>query len=607
LIYFIPEKIYSLKQLLGLKMKKTKKSNYSLFQIFRYVKPYKTLLLGVFISLIITSGAVLAISRGVKIFIDEGISGNNEHMLNQALFYLLAVIITLAVFTFMRFVLITWTGEKVVADIRVDLIKHILKLSPSYYEKNSTGDILAYIISDTSLLLTVIGSGLSVAMRNSVLLIGGIIMLIFTSTQLTLMILFLIPVVVAPIIILGRKLRVLSRQTQDKVGELSGISEQILNAIKTVQAYGREAQEQKTFDTKISEQMALTLKRIFLRGMVTMTVITLVFSGIGIILWVGGHQVLEGDITAGELTAFIYISIVSAGAVASLSEVFGDLEKAGGATDRILSFLATEPEIKDKPNAIRINDSAKGQISFKNVTFHYQSSMKKPALSNVTFSIEPGKITALVGKSGAGKSTIFMLLERFYDIQKGNITFDKHDLRDIRIVDLRRQFAYVSQDSLIFSGTAYENIRYGNPKSTIQEVMEAAKSANALEFIERMPQGIDTFLGEKGVRLSGGEKQRIAIARAILNNPKILLLDEATSSLDSENENLVQKALNNLMKGRTTIVIAHRLSTVVNADKIIVLDKGKVVESGTHKDLISKNKGVYKSLAKLQFNGVSES
>jgi ATP-binding cassette subfamily B protein len=539
-----------------------------------------------------------------QIFIDEGISGNNEQMLNQALLFLFGIIMTLAIFTFARFFLISWTGEKVIADIRGDLIKHILRLSPSYYEKNSTGDILAYIVSDTSLLLTVIGSSLSVAMRNGVLLTGGIIMLVFTSKQLTLMILVLIPLVVAPIIILGRKLRALSRQTQDKVGELSGISEQVLNAIKTVQAYGREKQEQKRFDSKIAEQMALTLKRIFLRGMVTMTVITLVFCGIGTILWFGGHQVLSGDLTAGELTAFIYISIVSAGAVAALSEVFGELEKAGGATDRILSFLATEPEIKDKPNAKRLTNSSKGRIKFDEVTFSYQSSSKKAALSDVSFEIEPGKITALIGKSGAGKSTIFMLLERFYDIQNGAITFDGNNLTDIKISDLRSQFAYVSQDSIVFSGTAYENILYGNPKASKSDVIKAAKSANALEFIERMPEGFNTFLGEKGVRLSGGEKQRIAIARAILNNPKILLLDEATSSLDSENEQLVQKALNNLMVGRTTIVIAHRLSTVVNADKIIVLDKGKVVETGTHKQLISKGKGIYKSLAKLQFNGV---
>lgn len=584
-------------------MKPTK--TYNLLQVSSYLKPYKLMLFGVFISLIITSAAVLFISRGVKIFIDEGISGNNSEMLDQSLFFLFGIIIVLASFTFLRFFLITWTGEKVIADLRRDIYNQMLRLSPGYYERNSTGEVLAYIIADTSLLLTVIGSSLSVALRNAVLFVGGIAMLVFTSKKLTLMILVLIPIVIAPIMLLGRKLRKLSKESQDKVGELSAISEQTISGLKTIQAYVRESKEIETFSNKIKEQMALTLKRISLRGAVTMTVITLVFGGIGFILWIGGHQVLDGNLTAGELTAFIYISIVCAGAIAALSEVYSELEKAAGATERIFDFLSVKPTIFDAPDAVELPDYFSGQIEFNNVTFFYESNPNRAALKKVSFTIEPKKITALVGKSGAGKSTIFMLLERFYDIQDGEITFDSMDIKKIKLANLRSQFAYVSQDAVIFSGSAYDNILYGKPTATRAEVVQAAIAANALEFIEKMPEGFDTFLGEKGVRLSGGQKQRIAIARAILNDPKILLLDEATSSLDSENEQLVQKALANLMKDRTTIVIAHRLSTVINADRIIVLDKGKIIESGTHTELIQKDSGVYKSLAKLQFDGMN--
>ncbi len=574
---------------------------YNLLQIATYLKPYKLMLFGVVISLIITSAAVLFISKGVQIFIDEGISGNNSAMLDQSLFFLFGIIIVLASFTFLRFFLITWTGEKVIADLRKDIYHQILRLSPGYYEKNSAGEVLAYIIADTSLLLTVIGSSLSVALRNAVLLIGGIAMLVFTSKKLTLMIIVLIPVVVSPIMLLGRKLRKLSKESQDKVGELSAISEQTINSLKTIQAFVRESSEIDNFANKLKEQMALTLKRISLRGGVTMTVITLVFGGVGFILWIGGHQVLDGNITAGELTAFIYISIVCAGAVAALSEVYSELEKAAGATERIFEFLSVKPTIYDSLDSVNLSESFSGKISFENVTFFYEANPTKASLKKISFDIEPGKITALVGKSGAGKSTIFMLLERFYDIQDGRILFDDLDIQKIKLASLRSQFAYVSQDTVIFSGTAYENILYGKPTATREEVTQAAIAANALEFIEKLPEGFDTFLGEKGVRLSGGQKQRIAIARAILNDAKILLLDEATSNLDSENEQLVQKALANLMKGRTTVVIAHRLSTVINADKIIVLDKGKIVESGTHNELIKKE-GTYQSLARLQFD-----
>lgn len=557
------------------------------------------MLMGVVVSLLITSASVLAISQGIKVFIDNGIATNNSLMLDHSLFILLFVVLLLAIFTFLRFFLITYAGERIIADLRSDIYKQILRLSPSFYEKTKAGDILSNMTSDTTLLLTVIGSSLSVTLRNGVLLIGAVFMLIFTSKKLTLMLLILIPLVITPIMVLGRRLRVYSKISQDKIAELAAISEETVGAIKTIQAYVREDHEKSAFSGKINDQIQFAFRRIALRGFLTAVIISLVFGGIGVVLWIGGHQVLEGNMTSGELTAFVYIAVVCAGTVAALSDVYGDLQKAAGAIERVMGFLHTKPEIVDSANAVSLSRSSRGNIEFKDVTFYYESNKDKSALEDVSFQIKQGKINALVGKSGAGKSTIFMLLERFYDVQKGSINIGSLNIKNIKLKDLRRQFTYVSQDSLIFSTSALENIRYGRPSATFHEIREAARAANAFEFIEKLPNGFDTYLGEKGVRISGGQKQRIAIARAILNDPKILLLDEATSNLDSENENAVQEALKNLMKGRTTIVIAHRLSTVKDADQIIVLDKGRVIEVGTHKSLLKK-KGIYNKLAKLQ-------
>lgn len=571
--------------------------------ILPYLKPYKAMLFGVLVSLLITSASVLAISQGIKIFIDHGIAANDSAMLDKALFMLFFVVSLLAIFTFLRFFLITYAGERIIADLRGDIYKQILRLSPSFYEKTRAGDILANMTADTTLLQTVIGSSLSVTLRNGVLLIGAIFMLLITSEKLTLMLFILIPLVVTPIMVLGKRLRVYSKISQDKVAELTAISEETIGAIKTIQAYVREEYENSTFSTKLSEQIQFAFKRIALRGFLTAVIISMVFGGIGVVLWIGGHQVLDGNMTSGELTAFVYIAVVCAGTVAALSDVYGDLQKAAGAIERVMGFLNTKPEITEPINGVSLSKTSRGDIEFKNVTFHYESNTHKPALDDVSFTIKQGKINALVGKSGAGKSTLFMLLERFYDVQKGVISVCGIDIKKIKLKDLRKQFTYVSQDSLIFSSSALENIRYGCPSASLEKIKAAAKAANALEFIEKLPNGFDTYLGEKGVRISGGQKQRIAIARAILNDPKILLLDEATSSLDSENEQSVQEALSNLMKGRTTIVIAHRLSTVKDADQIIVLDKGKVVETGTHKSLIAKKSGVYSRLAKLQLRG----
>lgn len=570
----------------------------SLFYITRYLKPYKLYLLGVLISLTITSTCVLLISKAVKIFIDEGISTKNGLILNQALEYLIVIIIVLALFTFSRFFLVTFIGEKIVTDIRRDIFKHLLKLSPRFFEQNKAGDILSRISSDTTIILSVISSSLSMAMRNFIMLIGGIVLMVITSPTLAIFIFLLIPLIVVPIVILSKKLRVYSKRSQEKLGEITAYLEQSIYSLKIIQAYTMENYEIKSFDLKLYDLLKASLERITFRGILTAIVITLTFGGIAFILWVGGHQVLAGIITPGDLSAFIYIAIICAAAIAAISDIVGELQRAAAAIDRIIDFLSTKPDITTPRHHTQMPSNSKGLIKFNNVQFTYNKSYKT-VLDNLAFKIPPGKITALVGKSGVGKSTVFMLLERFYDVSSGSITIDGIDIRSIDITSLRKQFTYVSQEPIVFASTVYENILYGNPNATLEDIKKAAKAA-ACDFIEKLPNGFNTYVGEKGAKLSGGQKQRIAIARAILHDPKILLLDEATSSLDSENEELVQKALHNLMKNRTTIVIAHRLSTVKNANNIIVLDKGKVAETGTHSSLLKK-KGIYYKLAKLQF------
>lgn len=584
--------------------KSTKQHNLSnLMKLNSYLKPYKMMLIGVFMALIVTSASVLIISQAVKMFIDAGITKANTEELDKALIFLLGTILVLAIFTFFRFFLISLVGERVISDMRMDIFRQVLRLSPSFFEKNQSGELISRLTADTTMLLTIIGSSLSMALRNCVMLVGGIVVLVATSPKLSALLLILIPLIVGPIMLLGRRLRMYSKNSQDKVAALGGQTVQVLDGLKVVQSYRRESFESKKFETLIKEQLKLAFDRIMLRGFLTILIIALAFGGIGVVLWIGGHQVLSGLMSAGELSAFVYISIVCAGAVAALSDVVGEMQKAVGATERIFEFLSIESEIHSKPKAKVLSKNAKGKIEFKDVVFTYDKNKKRKVLNNVNFTISPGTVNALVGKSGSGKTTMFMLLERFYDIEKGSIAFDGTDLRDIDLGSLRSQFTYVPQDAVIFAASVYENILYGDLKATKEQVYEAAKNAGCLEFIEKLPEGFDTFLGDRGMKLSGGQKQRIAIARAMLNDPKILLLDEATSSLDSENEKLVQKALDKLMQGRTTIVIAHRLATVKNADKIIVIDQGKIVDQGKHSYLIKK-KGIYQKLAKMQFSQV---
>lgn len=569
----------------------------SLSRLKRYLDRYKAMILGVLVSLIITSGSVLMVGEGIKLFIDDGVSARDAVVLDEALGFLLVIVIILSTFTFSRFFLVTYIGERVVADIRKDIFKKILQLSPSFYERKRTGDVISRMTADTTVLLTTIGSSMSVALRNIVMFTGGIVVLFNHSPKLTLLILGTIPFVVMPIVLMGRKMKQFSRNSQDRVADISAHSEEAISMIKTVQAYIMEDFEIRKFNYKIKAQLKAALQRTLLRGLMSAMVISLAFSGIAVVLWYGGHLVLNGALTPGELSAFVYIAIVCSGAIGALSDVAGDLQRAAGAVERVFEFLDCDSEIKDKAGALELKN-VNGKISFRNVQFSY--SPDRPVIKNFSLDINPGTVTALIGKSGAGKTTIFSLLERFYDVREGKILLDDVDIKDLKVRFLRSCFTYVPQEPVLFSETIYDNIAYGNPKATEQMVIEAANLAQCNDFIDNLPNGIYTHVGSKGAKLSTGQKQRIIIARSMLMNPKVLLLDEATSALDSENEMLVHKALQNLMQGRTTIVIAHRLNTVENADQIVVMDGGEIIEHGVHRDLINKKNGLYKKLLEYQ-------
>ncbi len=569
----------------------------SLPLLWSYLRPYRLHLMGMFIALVVTSSSVLGMGKGVAYLVDEGFASNNPALLDKALIVLLTVTAVLALATYARFYLVTYVGEKVIADIRRDVYRHIVHLSPSFFETTKTAEILSRLTSDTALLQVVVGSSLSIALRNTLMFVGGLVLLVLTSAKLTTYVAIILPIVLIPIIVFGRKVRRYSRLSQDKVAELASHAEQGIASIRTVQAYHREEWESVQFSEQVTGAFRTAVSRVRLRALLTAIVILLIFGSIGVVLWIGGHDVLSGKMTAGALSSFIFYSLVVAGAVGALSEVVGDMQRAAGATERLFELLNVQSDVEE-----RVTQQLEGferDITFENTSFSYPSRFDRKALDAINLTIHKGEHVAIVGPSGAGKTTIFQLLLRFYDPQQGRVMVDGKDIRSLSLVNLRQSFGYVSQDATIFSTSAYENIRYGRPDASHDEVIEAARAAEAFEFISALPQGFDTFLGEKGVRLSGGQRQRIAIARAILKNPAILLLDEATSALDAANEVAVQQALNRLMEGRTTLVIAHRLSTVVKADRIIVLNHGVIEAIGTHEELL-KLPGLYAELAKLQ-------
>ncbi|WP_404813501.1 ABC transporter transmembrane domain-containing protein [Indioceanicola profundi] len=566
-----------------------------------FLSPYRMQMAGAALALIVAAGTVLSLPKGLQYLIDRGVAAGNVELLNQSLLWLLLVIALSAASTFARFYLVSWIGERVVADIRKRVFDHMVSLSPAFFETTRTSEIQSRLTTDTTLLQVVVGSTVSIALRNALLLIGGIALLLITSPRLTGMVLLVVPLVVAPIVIFGRQVRQLSRASQDRIADVGHWVDQVLSGIRTVQAYGREEMERGRFAGAVEDAVAVSLKRVKARAWLTMLVIMLVFGAIGFVLWMGGHDVIAGRISAGELSAFIFYAVLVAGSVGALSEVSSDLARAAGATERLFDLLSTRSDIQAPANPLPLPRPVRGEVRFEQVVFHYPSRPKDAALTGFDLSVAPGETVALVGPSGAGKSTVLQLLLRFYDPQGGQVLLDGVDIRQTHPQDLRSRIGLVPQDPVIFSTNAWENIRYGRPEATDEEVREACRAAHALEFLEALPEGLDTFLGEKGVRLSGGQRQRIAIARAILRNPPVLLLDEATSALDAESERWVQDALEKLMVGRTTLIIAHRLATVLNADRIAVMDAGRVIATGTHQELIAQG-GLYARLAALQFD-----
>jgi ATP-binding cassette, subfamily B, bacterial len=573
----------------------------SLKAITTYLAPYKKGLLGVMVALVFTSSSVLGLGRGIQYLIDQGFSGNNPALLDKALLVLLCVTLLLAVATYTRASLINIICEKVVADIRRDVYRHIIRVSPSFFEHTKTSDVLSRLTTDTTLLNGIIASVMSIALRNMLMLVGSLAFLVYTSPKLTAYVLVIVPLVVVPIIIMGRKVRGLSRLAQDKVVAISAHAEESLSGIKTVQAYTREDVEATQFSSRVNEALDTAVQRVRRRALLVALVISMVFGAVAFVLWIGGHDVLAGKMTAGQLSSFIFYAVLAASSLGALSEVASDLQRAAGATERLFELLTIQSDIRDPVQPQHLPQPVAGEIAFRDVSFFYPARPSKAALYNFNLHVHPGETVALVGPSGSGKTTLFQLLLRFYDPQVGSITIDGVELRNLPLEELRAQFGLVSQEAVIFSTSALENIRYGRPDATLEEVISAAKAAEAWQFIEMLPQGLDTYLGEKGVRLSGGQRQRIAIARAILKNPRILLLDEATSNLDASSELLVQQALEHLMQNRTTLVIAHRLSTIINADRIIVVSDGQIEAIGTHQDL-SAQSGLYAELAKLQFS-----
>jgi ATP-binding cassette subfamily B protein len=571
-----------------------------LARILGFLKPYRRQIAIAATALVIASGSILALGQGLKKVIDHGLTASNAALLDQALFGMLIVVAIMAAATFVRFYYVSWIGERVTADIRREVFAHLLKLSPGFYEVTRTGEVISRLTSDTTVLENAIGSSISMALRNALNMTGALIMLLITSPKLTGLVLLGVPLVLGPIILFGRRVRKLSRASQDRVADVGAYIDEALHEIRTVQAYGHQGQDARLFGERVEAVFATSVRRIVQRASLMAAVILLVFGAIGFILWVGGHDVVAGRLSGGQLSAFIFYAVMMAVGVGTISEVIGDLQRAAGATERLMELLATEPEISAPSSPVALPSPARGAIGFDNVTFHYPSRLDLPALRDFTLTAQPGEKLALVGPSGAGKTTVFQLLLRYYDPQQGKVLVDGVDVRTADPSDVRSRIALVPQDPVIFAASIAENVRYGRPEASDAEVEAACEMACAMEFIVRMPEGLQTFLGERGVRLSGGQRQRIAIARAILADRPILLLDEATSALDAASEQMVQLALERLMRNRTTLIIAHRLATVQGADRIAVMDHGRIVDIGTHAELMRSN-ALYSNLASLQF------
>lgn len=560
---------------------------------------HKAKLVVVLVAVSVAAATVLAFGWGLKHLVDQGFTDKSGRYLNQALLILLGVILLLAASSYTRFFLVHSIAERVIADLRKKVFRHLLSLDPFYFETHKTGEEVSRINTDTTVLQMVVTTNLPMAFRHFLTMTGGAVMLFIVSPSMMGMVFLAVPFLLGPIIYFGRKVRSKSRDTQGRIGDVAAFSHETIQGIQSIQSFGYEGAALQKFSDLVEDTFQAAIKYVKVRAFLTAFVISVIFSAIGIVLWIGGHRVLDGEMTAGDLSAFIFYAVTMAGAMGAISEAMTAFNQAAGAADRISSLLAETSRLRSAFSLEKMPVISSGEIRFEKVSFSYPTRPDRLALDAVSFDIPAGKTTALVGPSGAGKTTIFQLLQRFYDPAAGHVSVDGFDLLCYAPQETRRLFGVVSQDPMIFSASVADNIRVGNPDATEEDIHRAAKQAEAHGFITDLPEGYDTPIGERGSRLSGGQRQRIAIARALLRNPKILLLDEATSALDAANEQAVMLALRALMKGRTTVIIAHRLSTVQNADKIIVLDKGRVVAAGTHDSLYGKD-SLYTHLAGLQ-------
>lgn len=574
----------------------------SLRVLLAYISPYRWHVAGAAVSLLVSSGLLLVLGQGLKRLIDRGFADGSMTQLNHTALAMGAIVTVMGTASATRFYLVSRLGERVAADLRRDAFNRILSLSPEFFETARTGELLSRLTADVTVLQTLVGSSLSQWLRNALGLCGAFALLMVTSVKLAAVVLLVVPMVLVPVILLGRRERVMSRASQDRIADLGAYAEETLNALRTVQSFTHEPVDRARFSRTVEASVATALRRVRARSLLLLCVIVLGFGAITFSLWVGGRDVIEGRMTGGDLSAFVFYAVIVATSGAALSELLGDMQRAAGAATRLMELLSERAAISSPDHPVAFPRPVRGRIDFDQVIFRYPARPDTSALDGFTVSIAAGETVALVGPSGAGKTTVFQLLQRFYDPLSGSILIDGVDIATADLAALRGLIGVVPQDPVVFSANAWENIRYGRPDATDNEVRAAAEAASA-DFLDDLPEGFETFLGEKGVRLSGGQRQRIAIARAILRNPPILLLDEATSALDAESERAVQHALATLARGRTTLVVAHRLATVRRADRILVMEQGRLVASGTHDSLV-RDGGLYGRFAALQFTGL---